>query len=187
MEIQLKNISKSFGDKKVLNRANIILRNQIICIMGASGVGKTTLVNIISGLTKPDRGKVLGVEGKKIGMVFQEDRLCENIDSIKNIELVCKKSKEEIKKELEDIGLKGSVNKPVMDLSGGMRRRVCIVRTLMYEPDIIIMDEPFKGLDDGTKKNTIKYIKERLKNRMLLVITHDKEDIAYLGAEAIYL
>ena len=186
MEIQLKNISKSFENKKVLDKINIVFKNPITCIMGASGSGKTTLINIISGLVKQDNGEVEGVKDKKIGVVFQEDRLCENIDSVKNVELVCKKSKEEIRTELENIGLKDNTGKPVKKLSGGMRRRVCIVRALMYEPDIVIMDEPFKGLDDETKKNTIKYIKKRLGDRMLLVITHDKEDIGYLGAEVVY-
>lgn len=187
MEIQLKNISKSFGDKKVLDKINIVFKNGITCVMGASGVGKTTLANIISGLIKEDSGEVIGVKGKKIGMVFQEDRLCENISSIKNIELVCEKSKEEIKKELASLELADDATKPVKELSGGMKRRVSIIRALMYEPDILIMDEPFKGLDDELKKNTIKYIKKRLENRLLVVITHDKEDIEELGAEIVHL
>jgi len=187
MEIQLKNISKKFGDKKVLDKVNIIFNEPITCIMGTSGVGKTTLVNIILGLTKQDEGEITEIKDKKIGVVFQDDRLCENIDTIKNIELVCNNGKKEIEKEIENIGLKDVANKPVIALSGGMRRKVCILRALFFDSDIIIMDEPFKGMDDETRENTIEYVKKSLKNRKLIVITHNKEDVEHLGAKIEYL
>ena len=187
MQIELKNISKNFEKEQVLKNINMVFCAPITCIMGPSGIGKTTIANIISRIEKPDEGEVLGIEGKKIGMVFQEDRLCDNINAIKNIQLVCEKTEEAIKKELEEIGLTEESTKKVIEYSGGMKRRVCIVRAFLFEPDIIIMDEPFKGLDEKTKIQTIEYIKKRTDKKTLIIITHDKEDADLLGAEVKYI
>ena len=122
--------------------------------MGPSGIGKTTLAKILMGLTKPDKGRIEGMTGRKLAAVFQEDALIEHWDAVKNIQLVCQGSisREMIQDEFDCIGLKDYNDKPVSQLSGGMRRRVAILRSIMAESDFIIMDEPFKGLDDGLKE-----------------------------------
>lgn len=189
MNIKLKNITKSFENKIVLNNINVeIAEHRITCIMGPSGIGKTTLINILMGLVKADVGVVEGLDGRKIAAVFQEDRLCEAIDAIKNVQLVCKKDiSTKIRDEFKLVGLSDYENKPVYVLSGGMKRRVAIVRAIMAESDVIIMDEPFKGLDDESKYKVIDYIKNKTVGKTVIIITHDKEIVSSLSAELICL
>ena len=97
----------------------------------------------------------------------------------------CFKSKTENKKELSNIGLSGSENKIVKNLSGGMKRRVAIVRSILAKSDIILLDEPFKGLDAKTKCNTINYLKNKLKNKTAIIVTHDINEALDLGCKII--
>ena len=153
---------------------------------GSFGVGKTTLAYILMGLLKADAGQIIGLEGKKISAVFQEDRLIEHWDAIKNINLVCHKgvSKDEIHNNLKEIGLTDYEEKAVSLLSGGMRRRVAIVRALLADYDLLIMDEPFKGLDEKLKKQVINYLQNKVKGKTV-IITHDKEEVSMLKADLI--
>jgi len=190
MDIKLKNITKSFNGEIVLDGFNeVIKENQFTCIMGESGIGKTTLINIIMGLIKQDYGEITGLEGKKISVVFQEDRLCEGFDAITNIKLVASRgiSDQEIIDVLENLGLGDSLNKKVSLFSGGMKRRLAIARALVAESEIVIMDEPFKGLDKELYINTIDYVKEKLKDKTVIVITHREEESTILGANNIYM
>lgn len=190
MNIQLKDVSKQYGNTMVFNKLNIeIKENKITCIMGPSGVGKTTLIHILMGLVKPDLGKIEGLVGKKVTAVFQEDRLCEGMDAIKNVQLVCdsKITKEQIKREFLEVGLYEYEKKAVSELSGGMKRRVAVVRALMPDCEIVIMDEPFSGLDDQNKDQVIEYVKRKTIGKTVIVVTHDKEDVDHLLAELIGL
>ncbi|MBH1941889.1 ABC transporter ATP-binding protein [Mobilitalea sibirica] len=188
MDIRLHHINKQFDEKQVLKDVNMtIVEGDIYCIMGASGAGKTTLVNILMGIIKQDAGEITGMNKRKIAAVFQEDRLIEHWDAVKNILLVCNKSMDEskVKDALEEVGLKDHLKKPVMDLSGGMRRRVAVVRALMADSELIIMDEPFKGLDEALKQQMIQYVKKRTKGKTVILITHDKEEALGLNAKII--
>ena len=111
---------------------------------GSSGKGKTTLLRILIGLEKADNGKITGMEGKDISVVFQEDRLCENLNVLSNIRLVQEKKKEgkqeflkKVQKGLEEVGLLECSHQPVKELSGGMKRRVAILRALYAKWDIL--------------------------------------------------
>ncbi len=190
MNIYLKNITKQYEDKPVLNQLNLEMADgKITCIMGPSGIGKTTLLHIIMGLVKPDSGKVEGTKDKKITAVFQENRLCEEIGAVKNVKMVCDKKVTEhmIKKEFNEVGLQDYDNKKTLELSGGMKRRVAIVRAVMAESDIIIMDEPFKGLDEKLKEQVINYIKHKTKGKTLIIVTHNKDEVKALSADLIIL
>lgn len=185
MDILLCNIKKSFEGQPVLRNVSLVFpAGKITCLMGASGIGKTTLANILLGLTKPDSGTVEGITGKRISAVFQEDRLIEHWDAVKNIMLVYKSNKTEdtIRDNFTEIGLEDYEKKPVHALSGGMRRRVAIVRAVIAEHDLILMDEPFKGLDETSKNRVIDYLKKHTAGSTVIIITHDPEEVRMLGA-----
>lgn len=190
MNIELVHINKSFGKNQVLEDINMIFTNgKINCIMGASGIGKTTLIHILMGLIKPDSGNILGIQGKHISAVFQEDRLIEHWDAVKNVMLVCQKgqTQEKVKNHFSRVGLTEYEGKPVLNLSGGMRRRVSIVRALLADYDLIIMDEPFKGLDETLKQQVIDYVVEETLGKTIIIVTHDKDEIKKLGADLILM
>ena len=181
MDIVIENLKKRYNDKVVLNNFNYTFKDKAISfIMGISGVGKTTLIKILMGLEQADEGKVIGINDKKISVVFQEDSLCENLSVLLNIKLVCENiSNSEIEKYLELLDLKDCLNKRVRELSGGMKRRVAILRALLYDFDLLIMDEPFKGLDKETKAKVMDFVISKLENRSAIIITHDMDDIIY--------
>ena len=179
-----KNISKSFDGRNVLGNVSYTFNaGSICCIMGESGVGKTTFLKILLGLIKPDGGQVSGLS--KPSVMFQEDRLLESMNAIDNIRLVLKgKNSEDIaEKELEQLLPKESLRKAVSSLSGGMKRRVALVRAMMAESDIVMLDEPFSGLDKEMVKKAVSYILDKKGDRTVLVVTHNREACEMLKAE----
>lgn len=190
MDIIINNLSKKFGEKEVITNFSVrIKEGTIACIMAPSGGGKTTLLRILAGLETADEGRIEGLENKKISMVFQEDRLCNNLNAVSNIRLVCDKEirEKQIYEELEKVGLKGNEKNPIKELSGGMRRRVALVRASMAAYDILILDEPFGGLDDKNKKAMIDYVKERSRGKTVILVTHEEEEAKAMGGKIIYL
>ena len=190
MSIEFININKAFNGEKIFHDFNATIKmNQITSIMGESGIGKTTLINILLGIEKPDSGEIIGIENKRVSAVFQEDRLCEEFDCIQNLRLVCDKniSDNELTKSLEDLGLGDAVNKKVSTLSGGMKRRLAIGRALVFGGDIIIMDEPFKGLDKELYDKIVQLVVENTRNKTLIIITHSLEEAKILGGDILYL
>lgn len=188
MAILVEKISKSYGEEQVLkNFSCSFSEGQLTCIMGHSGGGKTTLINILLGIEQPDEGGIQGLAGKKMSAVFQEDRLCENLSAAANIRLVCSRhvSDEELDEAFQRICLEEVWKKPVRELSGGMRRRVAILRALFAEYDCLILDEPLKGLDEETKQKTAAYILEKIKGKTVLAVTHEEEETELLKAEKI--
>ena len=148
------------------------------CIMGASGTGKTTLLNIIMGLEKPDSGVVSGLSGLTLSPVFQEDRLCENLSVASNLRLVCKGRRDESRMEelLKGLLLPDCLKQPVNTLSGGMKRRVAIARALFHDGDVLLFDEPYKGLDLETKSIVADYVEKSRHGRTMIWVSHDLEE-----------
>ena len=171
MEIRMEGVWKSFGDKTVLRDVSMAFpQGSVTCLMGPSGCGKTTLLRIVMGLVKPDRGRVSGVpEG--ISVLFQEDRLCQGFSPVANVRLVTGRSvpEEEIRELLGRLGLEDSLDLPARELSGGMSRRAALCRALLASGDRLILDEPCQGLDPETRERT------------LLFVTHDSREAALLG------
>lgn len=187
MDIVISDLSKSYGEKIVLEGFSAIIpEKKMTFIMGPSGCGKTTLINILMGLVDKDNGTITGVPARK-SAVFQEDRLCESFNAVSNVRLVCdnKVKNQEIILNLEKIGLNDHMLKPVIELSGGMRRRVALVRAIMAGSDIIFMDEPFKGLDEKTKEKTMQYVADNIGNKTVLIVTHDIDEANFLGGKII--
>lgn len=190
MDIELRNINKSFNGERIFHDFNTkIEMNKVTAIMGESGIGKTTLINMLLGLEKPDAGEILGINGRRIGVVFQEDRLCEEFDCLQNLRLVCSRDigDKDLVKLLEDLGLGEAINKKVSTLSGGMKRRLAIGRALIFDADILIMDEPFKGLDKELYRKVMEEVLEKTKNKTLILVTHSTEEAKLLNADIIYI
>lgn len=171
--IEIKNLKKSYGDKVVYDGLNLNINDgKITAILGASGVGKTTLLNILSGFIPPTEGEVRGINGKK-SFIFQEDRLIKNLTVYENLKLVLKDIAFE--EDLGKIGLKDAKNLYPKDLSAGMKRRVAVLRALLYPSDILFMDEPFINLDIGLKYSLINTVKDMQKKdgKTIITVTHD--------------
>lgn len=186
-DIIISKLNKTYGEKKVLREFHAkISGSGITCIMGPSGCGKTTLMNILLGLEKADSGEIRGLPDR-VSAVFQEDRLCEDFSAAANIRMACSRrlSDEEILKWMSRLGIPDILHKKTSELSGGMKRRVAIARAMLADGDMIFMDEPFKGLDDETRKAVIREVKAC--GRPLMIITHDPEDAELLGATVIQM
>ncbi len=203
-------LCKSFETLPVLNHLNLTLESgHTYCLMGSSGTGKTTLIRLLLGLEKPDAGSVTclwlptkatapvanagsvpidSVSSARLVAVFQEDRLCEAFSPLENIRLTTYKAltREQVYTELCCLLPEESVTRPVHTLSGGMKRRVAIARALLAPSDGILMDEPFTGLDETTKRHVISYINKKTGDRLLLVATHQKEDADLLHAQILH-
>ena len=187
MDIILGNISKSFGEKTVLqNLSAVIPEGKVTAIMAPSGVGKTTLLRLILGLEKPDSGAISGVPAR-CSAVFQEDRLCPELSVLGNIRLAVDKrvSDARIIGLLQELGLSGNELLPANQLSGGMARRVALARALLYDGDLLTLDEPFNGLDADSRVLAAAAVRKYAAGRTILLVTHRKEDLALLGAENI--
>lgn len=184
-DIKIQNLCKAYGEKQVLNNFSAVIENKkITCIMGKSGIGKTTLFRILMGLEKQDSGTITGLENMKISAVFQEDRLCEELDAISNIRLVnAKNDKETVQTALCKMGI--TENKLVNTLSGGMKRRVSILRALLSEFDVLFLDEPLKGLDKDTKQLVLNEMKHYFQNKTVIMITHEKEEAEFFNSKII--
>ncbi len=190
MQLEAKNICKSFGENKVLDNFSYIFPDgKITVIMGASGCGKSTLLSILMRTLQQDSGEVIPNGNFKRSAVFQENRLCENLTATANIRLVTgkKHSQMDIAKALENFKLSNCENKTVKELSGGMKRRVALVRALLSDYDVLFLDEPFKGLDDETKDIVLKQTKAMISCKTVILVTHDKAECEFLADRIINL
>jgi NitT/TauT family transport system ATP-binding protein len=190
VSIIITDLCKSFDDNEILKNVNITLEDSsIYCLMGASGIGKTTLLRILMGLERADSGCISGIDTKNISCMFQEDRLIPDLSAIDNVRIVLrrKNNRAEVRNNLLSILPDDSLDLPVSSLSGGMKRRVALARALSYPGKLIILDEPFTGLDKDTKLNVINYILKMRNNRTLLIATHGTDDADLLGAKIIKL
>ncbi len=186
-DIIIRNISKAFAENDVLKAFSAVIpAGEISCLMAPSGRGKTTLLRILMGLEQPDSGHISGVTGFRLSAVFQEDRLCENLSPVTNIRLVCRShSTRAVIDALNAAGLSGCIGQPVRELSGGMRRRVALLRALMADYDILFLDEPFKGLDAAAKATVMAQTRKHIQGKTVLLVTHDPQEAQTLGAGTI--
>lgn len=176
MAIVIKNLSKSFEGKKVINNLNLTINDkETAVIIGPSGIGKTVLLNILLGIITPNEGYLTDLSSQKLGVVFQDERLIENLSVSANLNLVLQKplTKVQISKECEKLGLNLCGNELISSLSGGMKRRISILRAIIVDPDILFLDEPFSGLDEKTAELTANFIFNSCNNRTIFAITHN--------------
>lgn len=180
---------KRYGGQTVLNELTLSFEEGgCYCLMAPSGGGKTTLFRILAGLEQADSGKLVGFEGAKLAMVFQENRLCEQLTPVTNVAMVqTAPDRKRIEAELSKILPPSCLCQTAATLSGGMKRRVAIARALLSDSDILLMDEPFTGLDEENREKVMDYVKEKKGDRLLLLTTHRPEEAEALGATVINL
>ena len=188
--LEVKNISKSFGGTVVLDGFSYKFDRKVYVLSEPSGAGKTTLLRILCGLETADSGTVFTSPQAKTVMMFQEDRLLENLSVVANIMLALRAhsqeqnqcARERIKEALCGVGLEGTENKPVKELSGGQKRRVALLRSLFADADIILLDEPLKGLDEALKHQVIAFVKPFIESKVVIWVTHTPEEVKLLGS-----
>ncbi len=197
--LKVSNVSKSFGKNNVLQNFSLELhRAENIVVLGKSGSGKSVLIKCVVGLLQPDSGEII-LFGKdvhkqnsveidemraRIGFLFQSNALYDSMTIRENLEFPLRRHKQKYDKEqtqqkvmqaLKDVGLEHTLNMMPSELSGGMRKRIAIARTLILQPEIILYDEPTTGLDPATGKEIIQLmvqIREKYKTAAL-IISHD--------------
>jgi len=189
--ITFRGVTKRYGDQVVLDGLDLDLaRGSVTALMGPNGSGKTTVGRLLLGLTVPDAGVITGLAGRRRAAVFQEDRLCDHLTAVGNVRLVVGRGlgASVVADELQIVGLDDeTLAKPVRELSGGQRRRVAIVRALLADAELLVLDEPFTGLDVGAKAAVMARIRERRGDRTVLLITHDPAEAEFFGADVVTL
>lgn len=189
--ITLSGVTKAFGPLVVLSGLSLSLPDgSVTAVLGANGSGKTTLGRLLLGLEAASSGTVTGLDGLRGSAVFQDNRLCEQLTAVGNVRLVLPRSvpRAAVSAEIGAVGLSDeSLRKPVRALSGGQRRRVAIVRGVLAPSDLLVLDEPFTGLDTAAKTATLDWVRDRLDGRTTLLITHDPAEAEYFGAAVVRL
>ena len=185
MKIIVENISKSYGEKAVLRDVSFTVpEGGTLVLTGDSGSGKTTLLRLILGLEAPDQGQVRFEDHVPLsfGAVFQEDRLAETCTALENVKMVLKKSSrpsdDTIREALLELLPEESLSIPAAQFSGGMKRRLAVVRAMLSDGEVLVMDEPLSGLDEENRAKVLAFVRKHQNGRPLLLTAHDMEDLA---------
>lgn len=172
--------------RQVLQQFSLSLPAQgLSVISGPSGCGKSTLLHLLCGLLQPQAGRVLGVAGRKLAVVFQEDRLLPWCTARENLSLVA--PAEEAARRLAQVGLAEVADALPAQLSGGMRRRLAIARALAYRGDLLLLDEPFTGIDEPRTQELLAQLLAEYRDRPVVMITHQREQVLGWAQRIVYL
>jgi NitT/TauT family transport system permease protein len=187
-KICMEHVCKSFGEQTVISDLSVnVCAPGILGVTGASGIGKTTFLGLICGFLKPDSGRVEVCE--RTAVLFQDSRLIEHQDAVTNAAYgLCGRHGECSRAEaarmaeaaLKEILPECVLHQPISSLSGGQRRRVELVRTMLAQASVVVLDEPFAGLDEETKKACQAFIRAHQQKRLLVIAVHEKETLGEL-------
>lgn len=183
--LTLEHVTKIYNERKVIDDLSFVFPEKgIVPVTGPSGSGKTTLIRLLTGLVKPDNGQISGLEKTKVSCVFQEDRLLPWLTLTENVALVAPKNKALCEKWIAAMELDDAATQYPATLSGGMQRRCALARAMVRMEDancnVLILDEPLKGLDDALKKRILKRIQDASKEILVIFITHDREELSLI-------
>lgn len=175
MKYEIRNICKSFNGKMVLKNISYKFPNKgLVLLKGNTGSGKTTLLNIISGLVIKDRGEILGFKGKKISYVFQDDRLIPWLTAKENLKVIKNIDDKKAEYYLDLVGLKSAYSTKPDDMSGGMKKKLCIARALAFNGDVFFLDEPFTGLDKDSEDKILSILEDYFNEKLVILISHNE-------------
>ncbi len=179
--IGLTNVTAGYPGKRVLDQFSLELPDRgAVALMAPSGYGKTTLLRVLAGLIRPESGEITGLEGKKIAILFQEDRLLPWLTAEKNVEIVS--SLDSARYWLRQMEIEDGGQYP-KELSGGMQRRVALARAMAFGGDVLLLDEPFKGLDEALRVRVAGRIRRVFPLTVLSV--HDETEAELMGADIV--
>ena len=189
LALELRAVEKGYGELRVLKSVSARFEpRRAHVLMGPSGAGKTTLLRLLAGLGRPDAGEVVRGADVRLGMTFQEDRLCENLTATANIRLPrAGLSGDELERflayEREVLAACGLPvdARPVRELSGGQRRRVAILRCVLADANVVLFDEPLKGMDEKTVDAVMAFVAPLIAERTVLWTTHDDRDLRFFN------
>ena len=175
--LKINDLSYKYGKNVIIDKLSYNFEcGKVTAITGESGIGKTTLVNLIAELLPTPKNTIVK-DFKKISYVFQEPRLFDWMSALENVSTVSNESA--AVRLLSQMGLADSLSKYPAELSGGMKQRVAIARALAYDAELVILDEPFKGLDPETRREISKFVFETLNNKTVIMVTHDLQDLEF--------
>ncbi len=181
--INMSNVSFSYGEKRVLDGFNLsVEKGDRVCLFGESGSGKTTVLRLISSLETANEGQI--IIGGKLSVVFQEDRLLPFKTVMENIEAV-NGDKEKCEELLKAFALYEYKDKYPRSLSGGMKRRIAIIRALSRDFDVLILDEAFNGIDRENIEKIAQIINENTRDKTLIMVSHSEWEAEILGAKIV--
>lgn len=184
------NLCVSLGGKQILTDFSFFCENVgCTALMGASGIGKTTFLRVAAGLIKADLGS-LESTFERISIKFQEPRLFPWLTVRENVAAVLHGNRDAqatTEKWLYAVGLDKDIDKYPEELSGGMAQRVALARALAYGGDLLLLDEPFSAVDEGTKALLLELIREYAKDHAVILVTHSEEEARLLGAKIVQL
>ena len=177
--IEIQNLSVKLGEKTIFRDYSMTLPDEgVVLISGESGIGKTTLLRVLCGLQKPDTGRITGLGGRKISFVFQEPRLLDHLTALENVALVSDRTTAE--KLLRELNMDNELRMKAGKLSGGQKQRVSLARAFAFSDDVVLLDEPFTGLDEQNKQKATRLIRIA---RLAIIVSHDAKDADLLSID----